>query len=290
MRFQFTEFNNLEPSIKERYKIPNIVEAFLELIDLDEQWEQQHAISFLQGIKKNPVANYFENLNLAWNSFAHEVHQNILNAEESKIEKYILYVFKNVKHFHLNVGKTINSAIWMGNDYLISSSQSDLIHKYIQKHYNDYRKLRDAFIDEFLNPVDKDNIDIYELYDGFDINVKDDYLLESSRVVDSAIEITHRQQYLLLHYLGIIKYIEDQFPHLKKNKTKLAKLIGYILDKTPDRSVLTYIDLPVKNIKGNNNCRTAENYRYLQSIFSELELADLMNRLVLDKGKDIKEN
>jgi len=101
-------------------------------------------------------------------------------------------------------------------------------------------------------------------------------------IIENSLEIKKKQQLLLLDYLGIIDYLNKEY---ELNKTKFAKLIGYITDKTPERSLLTYLDKNMTPPDKKRDCRTKENYNQIIKILEDVGLNDLSLEVLKDKNK-----
>jgi len=97
---------------------------------------------------------------------------------------------------------------------------------------------------------------------------------------------THKQQMLILHYLGVIKKINL----LTQKKVNQAKLISYLLNRS-EKNTKTFIETMNLKMadKDKDVAMTPKNLEFVYNLFTDIGLIDLANKVQKDLEKASRE-
>lgn len=156
----------------------------------------------------------------------------------------------------------------------------DLKIQYIEFLFRHIKECRDFIVDQELDYKTERMKNLNELKDVLsDLFPKD--LIKKAQNLSSTQPISHKQQILMLHYLGWLW----STPQMTTDNR--GKLIGYLLDKNAKNSA-DYIRYLNGAPDPKHLCKTEDNIKLVISVFEELGLEEPLEKALQDLKALIK--
>lgn len=190
--------------------------------------------------------------------------------------------------FKIKIKKLLGNFRHDYQKYYVLSNISDCYHDIEEVNKNKIKLLKEVNPDLDTEKVDdyfslKQIEKIKEWIQSQSIKYKTQ---ESSQRPSKTDKATHKQQMLILHYIGVLKKIDL----LTQKKINQAKLISYLLNRD-EKNTKTFIE--TMNLKMNDKDKdvamTPKNLRFVHTLFIDLGLNDLANRVQEDLDLALQE-
>ncbi len=193
--------------------------------------------------------------------FKVKVEEFLINFEKAHVKYYILY---NLLDFYLEVytdrkkRAVEDEKLIKENDHM---SKFDVSFLYGLKEIEEIIEWLQLHLDEYNSSVSKQKPSITE-------------------------KATHKQQMLILHYLGVLEKISL----ITQKRIDQAKLISYLINRN-EKNTKTFIEsmkLKMLDIE-KDVAMTPKNLRFVHTLFTDLGLSDLADKVQIDLDLALRE-